>query len=105
MVHTATGEPFTVQQQFPLPGSQEGSDPKVNVLLSAGSIEQYYVMPDLVGRRWDQVAGRIRTQGFQLEKPTYRHYIAVSPGVVTQQTPQAGRRLSKADVITLEVSQ
>jgi serine/threonine-protein kinase len=105
MVHTASGEPFTVQQQFPLPGSQEGADPKVNVLLSAGSLEQYFVMPDLVGRRWDQVSGRIRTQGFQLARPTYRHYVAVSPGVVTQQSPQAGKRLSKADLITLEVSQ
>lgn len=105
MVRTASGEAFTVQQQFPLPGSQEGEDPKVNVLLSAGSIEQHYVMPDLVGRRWEQVSGRIRTQGFQLGRPTFRHFVAVSPGVITQQTPQAGKRVSKDDLITLEVSQ
>ena len=62
-------------------------------------------MPDLVGRRWEQVSARIKSQGFQLGSPTYKKYLAVSPGVVTQQTPQAGKRLSKNDLILLEVSQ
>jgi len=77
----------------------------VNLLLSAGPVEQHYLMPDLVGRRWDQVSSRIRAQGFQLAKPAFRRYLAVSPGVITQQSPQAGKRLSKNDLIVLEVSQ
>src|SRR5215207_8315542 len=33
MVRTATGEPLTIQQQDPQPGSQEGADPTVNLLV------------------------------------------------------------------------
>jgi eukaryotic-like serine/threonine-protein kinase len=102
---TPAGDPFTVQQQSPLPGSQEGADPTVNVLLSAGPVEQHFVMPDLVGKPLEQVASRIRAEGFQLGKLTYRKYSGVSAGIVSQQRPQAGRRLSKNEVILLEVSQ
>jgi serine/threonine-protein kinase len=105
MARTPSGEPFTVQQQFPLPGSREATDPAVNVLLSAGPTFQQYVMPDLVGRRLEFVSSRMRAEGFQLGKLGFRKYTAVGPGIVTQQEPQAGRRLSKNDVITLEVSQ
>ncbi len=101
----AKGEPLTIQQQYPLPGSQEGADPAVNVLLSAGPLEEYFVMPDLVGKSLDLVASRARVEGFQLGNPTYRRYPGVAPGVVTQQRPQAGHRLSRNDTILLEVSQ
>src|SRR5436190_7668467 len=103
--HTGAGDPQTIQQQNPQPGSQEGADPTVNVLLSAGAAEEYFVMPDLVGKTLEVVAGRARVEGFQLGKPTHHKYSSVAPGVVTQQRPQAGHRLSKNDTILLEVSQ
>jgi eukaryotic-like serine/threonine-protein kinase len=105
VTRTATGDPLTVQQQYPQPGSQEGVDPTVNVLLSAGPFEESYVMPDLIGKSVDVVAARARVEGFQLGKPTYRKVAGVEPGVVTQQRPQAGHRLAKNDSIILEVSQ
>jgi beta-lactam-binding protein with PASTA domain len=101
----ASGDAQTVQQQFPQPGSQEGADPTVNVLLSGGPIEEFFVMPDLVGKPFELIAGRARTEGFQLGKPTYHKYSGVGAGVVTQQRPQAGHRLSKNETILLEVSQ
>ena len=105
VTRTPTGDALTIQQQYPQPGSQEGADPAVNVLLLAGPVEQSFVMPDLVGKPADLVAGRARAEGFQLGKPTYRKYPGVEPGIVTQQRPQAGHRLSKNDTINLEVSQ
>jgi eukaryotic-like serine/threonine-protein kinase len=105
VTRTATGDPLTVQQQYPQPGTQEGADPTVNVLLSAGPFEQSYVMPDLIGKPIDVVAARARVEGFQLGKPTYRKVPGVEPGIVTQQRPQAGHRLAKNDSIILEVSQ
>ncbi len=35
----------------------------------------------------------------------YRKYPGLEPGVVIQQKPQAGYRISKTDVILLDVSQ
>src|SRR5688572_8517168 len=105
MVRTASGEPLTIQQQDPQPGTQEGADPTVNVLVSSGRIEDSFVMPDMVGKRLSETAARIRAEGFQLSKITYRRSPGVDPGVVVQQQPQAGHRILKSDSIVLEVSQ
>jgi eukaryotic-like serine/threonine-protein kinase len=105
MTRTVTGDPLTIQQQDPQPGSQEGADPTVNVLVSAGRIEDSFVMPDIVGKRLDQVASRIRSEGFQLGKLSFRKASGVDTGVIVQQQPQAGHRVLKSDPIVLEVSQ
>ena len=105
MTHTAQGETQTIQQQDPQPGSREGADPTVNVLVSMGPLEQSYVMPDLVGKRFRQIGTRIRSEGFSLEKVDFRKAAGVDAGVILQQEPQAGHRLSKSDAIILEVSQ
>lgn len=105
MTRTATGDPLTIQQQDPQPGSQEGADPTVNVLVSAGRIEDSFVMPDIVGKRLDQVASRVRSEGFQLGKLSFRKASGVDTGVIVQQQPQAGHRVLKSDPIVLEVSQ
>lgn len=105
MTRTATGDPLTIQQQDPQPGSQEGADPTVNVLVSAGRIEESFVMPDVVGKRLDQVAPRIRSEGFQIGKLTYRKSSGAGVGLIVQQQPQAGHRVLKSDPIDLEVSQ
>jgi len=103
--HTGDGEPSTVVYQYPPPGSQEGSDPSVNVLISLGLLEQYYIMPDLLGQSADLVESKIQAEGFRLDKVTMRRYPGAPGGVVIQQKPQAGYRVSKSDTILLEVSQ
>jgi serine/threonine-protein kinase len=105
MTHTVSGEPMTIQQQDPQPGSQEGADPTVNVLVSLGPIEQSFVMPDVVGKRLDQIGPKVRAEGFKLDNVRYRKAAGVEPGLIMQQLPQAGHRLSKNDAIDLEVSQ
>ena len=104
MVRTASGDPLSVQQQDPQPGTQ-GTEPTVNVLVSSGRIEDSFVMPDVVGKRLEQVARSIRAEGFQLGKVTYRRAQGVDTGVVIQQQPQAGHRMLKSDSIVLEVNQ
>jgi serine/threonine-protein kinase len=105
MVRTTSGEPLTIQQQDPQPGTQEGANPTVNVLVSSGRVEEFFVMPDVVGKRLDQTAAGIRAEGFQIGKVTYRRSPGVDPGLVMQQQPQAGLRISKSEAIVLEVSQ
>jgi len=62
-------------------------------------------MPDLIGQPAELVASRARNEGFKVGKMNYKKYPGVDPGVVIQQKPQAGYRLSKNDVILLDVSQ
>jgi len=103
--HTSDGEPSTVVYQSPRPGTAEGSDPTVQILISLGPTEEFYVMPDLIGQPAELVASKARAEGFKVGKPVYRKYPGVEPGVVIQQKPQAGYRLSKTDMILLDVSQ
>ena len=62
-------------------------------------------MPDIVGKRLDQVARTIRAEGFRIGKLSYRRLPESDAGVVVQQQPQAGHRMLKSDSIVLEVSQ
>jgi beta-lactam-binding protein with PASTA domain len=103
--HTLEGEPATVVYQSPDPGTQEGSDPSVNILISLGPPAQYFIMPDLIGKPAELVAARARSEGFRMGKMNYRKYPGVEAGVVIQQKPQAGYRLMKSDIILLDVSQ
>jgi beta-lactam-binding protein with PASTA domain len=103
--HTSGGDSSTVVYQTPKPGTQEGSDPSVNILISLGPPAEFFIMPDLIGKSADLVASRARNEGFRLGKVNLRKYPGVEPGVVIQQKPQAGYRLTKSDIILLDVSQ
>jgi beta-lactam-binding protein with PASTA domain len=103
--HIADGEPSTVIYQSPKPGTQEGTDPSVNIVISLGAPSQYFIMPDLIGKPAELVASRARNEGFRIGKLNYVKYPGVEAGVVIQQKPQAGYRLSKTDNILLDVSQ
>jgi len=103
--HTLAGDPSTVVHQSPTGGTQEGADPSVDILISLGPPADYFIMPDLIGKSADLVASRAKTEGFHLGKVNFRKYPGVEPGVVIQQKPQAGYRLTKSDVILMDVSQ
>ena len=103
--HIPEGAPSTVVYQSPKPGTQEGSDPSVNILVSLGPPAEYFIMPDLIGKPAEIVSARARSEGFHLGKINYRKYPGIEPGVVIQQKPQAGYRLTKSDILLLDVSQ
>ncbi len=99
------GDPSTVAYQSPKPGAQGGTDPTVNILISLGPSEEYFIMPDLIGQPAELVASRARSEGFRIGKLSYQAYPGVDSGIVIQQKPQAGYRLSKNETILLDVSQ
>ena len=103
--HISEGDASTVVYQSPKPGTQEGSDPSVNIVINLGAPAQYFIMPDLIGKPADLVASRARNEGLRIGKMNYVKYPGVESGVVIQQKPQAGYRLSKNEIITLDVSQ
>ena len=103
--HTTQGDASTVVYQSPKAGTQEGSDPTVSIMISLGPPSEYFIMPDLIGKPAELVSSRARNEGFHLGKVNYRKYPGVESGVVIQQKPQAGYRLSKSDLILLDVSQ
>jgi beta-lactam-binding protein with PASTA domain len=103
--HTPVGDASTVAYQSPTPGTLEGSDPSVNILISLGPPAESFIMPDLIGKPAELVMSRARNEGFRIGRVNYRNYPGVEPGVIIQQKPQAGYRLPKSEMILLDVSQ
>ena len=103
--HTGQGDASTVVYQRPEAGDIGADDPAVNVLVSLGPIEQYYVMPDLTEQTADALVTRMRSEGFRLGEITYFEQVGMPPGRVVGQQPAAGYKISKNEVINLEVSQ
>jgi len=85
--------------QSPSPGSPAEAGPSASLLLSAGPAPRAYVMPDVVGRLAQAVAGALRAAGFRR--------VGIQPagaaGFVTAQSPPAGRRVTVNDAIALRV--
>ena len=103
--HTPDGIAATVRYQSPEAGETGDNDPNVSVLVSLGLLGQGYVMPDLTGQSLDEVVRLIRNEGFRLGPVTYTSQVGSPSGRVLQQQPLAGYKISKDDIVLLEVSQ
>lgn len=102
--HAPAGEPGTVLFQQPAPGDTQ-PDPAVNVLVSLGPVDQYFVMPVLTGRSLADARARVRDAGFRLSVISDQAQSGGPPGRVVTQQPPAGTRISGSDTIVLGVSQ
>jgi serine/threonine-protein kinase len=103
--HTDTGEGSTVVYQSPSPGEMSGFDPSVSVLVSLGPVDDYFIMPDLTGRLASAVTPRMRNEGFRSAEISATTQTGAPAGVIVGQQPAPGYRVSRNDVIRLEVGQ
>jgi serine/threonine-protein kinase len=94
-----------IRDQWPPPGPLPGAEPTVNVLVSLGPVAQDFIMPDLIGQRAEMVIGAAKREGFRVGPLNRRRSPGIDPGVIIQQKPQAGFRISQSDTIVLDVSQ
>jgi serine/threonine-protein kinase len=101
--HTSDAEPGVVVFQSPEPGATE-SDPAVSVLVSLGTPDRYFVMPNFVGGALGEARGRVRDGGFRLSVATQGEPGGGEPGRILTQQPPAGHRIAKDDLIVLGVS-
>jgi len=91
--------------QEPPPGAELIRGSRVDILVSLGSTEKLYVMPDLIGKDYERVAPRITGAGFRIGNVYNRRYPGVRPGVIIMQYPKAGYSVSKTDIINLWISE
>jgi serine/threonine-protein kinase len=91
-----------VVMQTPRPGAGAAT-PRVDVLVSQGRRELAYVMPHLVGLREAEAQHRLDAAGL---KSKINHVVAPPwpHGLVMDQTPLAGSRLSASSIVELTVA-
>lgn len=97
-------EDGTVLVQRPPAGEVDQIAEGVSLLVSRGSPGSDYVMPDLIGRRADDILGSLQLAGLKVTDVHYRSYPGTAGGVVLRQSPLAGHRVSPHSAVSLEVS-
>jgi serine/threonine-protein kinase len=95
----------SVLVQHPPAGEVEIIEGGISLLVSRGSSRRDYVMPDLIGRRADEVIAPLTAAGLKVADVRYRSYPGAGEGVVLRQSPAAGHRVSPHSTVSLEVSQ
>src|ERR1700730_9579495 len=83
----------TILQQTPLPGMKAGS-PRVNLLVAQGVPPSSYVMPWLVGMPLPDADRLLSSVGLKLSKTTFVPSPQWPKGVVTEQTPGPGSKIT-----------
>ena len=92
-----------IVQQFPPPNSKELLSPKIDVLVSNGTVSRY-VMPDVTNQSLNTVLLFFEKNGFKLGEIQYRDSPTVSRGAVVKQFPEPGYMLTEGDTINLEIA-
>lgn len=97
-------EAGTILVQNPPAGETEHVGSGVTLLVSKGPRQRDYVMPDLIGRRIEEVEQQLARAGLRAGEVRVRSYPGVAPGIVLRHVPPAGHRVNSATPIALDVS-
>lgn len=103
-IHTGRFPAGRVIAQKPDPDSSADRHSLVNLLISQGGQDDLFIMPDLINRKADSVAAKLKAAGFQVAELHYVYYPGQPSGVVVNQDPPFGYRIQKRSRISLEVS-
>lgn len=97
-------EEGTILVQRPAAGDVQSIGDGVSLLVSRGPGGRDYIMPDLIGRKAEDVLDGLRLAGLKVADIRYRIYPGLAPGIVLHQTPAAGHRVSPRSTVSLDVS-
>jgi eukaryotic-like serine/threonine-protein kinase len=90
--------------QSPPSGETDPDEAVVSLLVSRGKWGADYVMPDLIGRKAEDVLSALGSVGLKIADVKYRSYPGVEPGVILRQQPPAGYRVGQQSTVSLDVS-
>lgn len=90
--------------QTPVAYSDTAPGTAVSVLVSAGSAPTAFVMPDLIGRRYGDIADALSRAPVRVREVRSDDYPGQQAGVVVRQFPQAGHKVTPEDRIVLTLS-
>jgi beta-lactam-binding protein with PASTA domain len=94
----------TILQQTPLPGTRAAS-PRVDLLVAQGQATAAYVMPWLVGMPLPDADRLLASAGMKLSKTTFVPSPQWPKGVVTEQKPEPGSKITSESAIDMVVAQ
>ena len=103
-VHSPKNAAGKILAQYPPAQEEVGRGSAVSLLISEGEWEERYVMPDLIGKRAEDVISWLEELNFKVEDVRDTYYPGLSSGIIIKQHPNQGYMVQKNFPITLEVS-
>ena len=104
-VHLPGTEADNVVQQSPGPQSAVLRGPRVDLLVSLGSAEVAWVMPEFTGLTLAEAERRIAVAGFVLSNLTPVMGPPEAQGIILSQSPARGTRVTEGTKVELQVGQ
>jgi beta-lactam-binding protein with PASTA domain len=95
----------TILQQDPSPGTSQVTSPHVNLLVSLGSHEKAYAMPEVSGLPLAEVEAKLASAGLRTPKITLVTDPNALRSTVVAQTPVRGQRVDADTAIALQVAE
>jgi eukaryotic-like serine/threonine-protein kinase len=92
-----------IGQSYPS-GSQIPRGTEIDILVSRGGKENSYIMPDLIGKKENDVLSSFERLGLKVAPPSRVSYPGVEPGIVVKQYPLSGYPINTKARISIEVS-
>lgn len=95
---------LVISQSVPA-GAKVPAGTLVDLLVSKGAADMAFVMPDLIGKDAALVLAFFENHGLKITNITEVPYPGLRPGVVIKQFPTPGYRISRRNLIGIQVSQ
>jgi serine/threonine-protein kinase len=102
--HTSLADADVVASQDPPPTGESLGEGGVSLLVSKGPREAVYVMPDLAGRRPEDVRAALESRGLRLGAVRRERSAGAARGAVSRQYPEAGHPVSQGQIVSLVVA-
>jgi beta-lactam-binding protein with PASTA domain len=90
--------------QNPEPGREVPRGTRVDLLVSLGSEETTFKMPNLVGADYRTAVSRVSTWELVMGDTTFEHSTTVPPGHIIRQDPEVGGTVSRGDTVGVVIS-
>lgn len=90
--------------QNPEPGREAPRGTRIDLLVSLGSEESSFKMPNLIGADYRTAVSRVTTWELQMGEVTFAPSISVQPGYVMTQSPPVGETVSRGDTVDVVIS-
>ncbi len=103
-IHTSKYAAGRIIAQHPPLDATVGRGSAVNFLVSQGSRDDRYIMPDLIEKDANAVLRQLRALDFKVTEIHPSFYPGLEPGIIIKQFPVHGYKVQKRNQIALEVS-
>ncbi|MCK4594614.1 PASTA domain-containing protein, partial [bacterium] len=90
--------------QNPEPGREVPRGTRIDLLISLGSEETTFKMPNLVGADYRTAVSRVSTWELVMGDTTFEYSTTIPPGHVIRQYPEVGVTVSRGDTVGVAIS-